>query len=133
METYLMTYEQIEHITRLQQSGKGYRAIATETGIPINSVKSWCRRHPIGADTQTACQQCGAPLCQTPGKRQRRFCSDRCRLLWWSVHPECKIGRAKYLHTCRFCGREFTNNRIAASYCSRACFARARAQVASDG
>lgn len=128
-----MTNDQIDTIVRLQQSGKGYRAIAAETGLPLNSVKSWCRRHPIGVDPLTACQQCGAAIHQTPGKRQRRFCSDRCRLLWWGTHPEYRKGRTLYTHTCRFCGREFTNNRITASYCSRACFARARAQVASDG
>lgn len=128
-----VTNEQIQSITRLQQAGKGYRTIAAETGLPVNSVKSWCKRHPVGSTGSSLCQQCGAPLYPVPGKRAPRFCSDACRLAWWKAHPEQKSHRVSYPHVCRFCGTEFTNNRVTASYCSRACFARARAQVASNG
>lgn len=128
-----VTNERIQSITRLQQAGKGYRTIATETGLPVNSVKSWCKRHPVGSTGPSLCQQCGTPLHPVPGKRAPRFCSDACRLAWWKAHPEQKSHRVSYPHVCRFCGTEFSNNRVTASYCSRSCFARARAQVASDG
>lgn len=128
-----MTNEQIDRITYLQQSRKGYRTIAAELDLPVNSVKSWCRRHPINGLERGRCQQCGAPLNQIIGKRTRRFCSDACRLLWWKEHPEKKSHRIAYRHVCRFCGAEFINNRAAASYCNRACFARARARESSNG
>lgn len=82
METHHMTNEQIEAITRLQQAGKGYRTIAAETGLSLNSVKSWCRRHPTSTSPPSFCQQCGSAIKQIPGKRARRFCSDACRMLW---------------------------------------------------
>lgn len=128
-----VTNEQIEIVARLQQSGKGYRAIAAETGLPINSVKSWCRRHPADRTAPSFCQQCGTALNQIPGKRTRRFCSDTCRMLWWKEHPENKSHRVAYRHVCRCCGMEFINNRAVASYCSRACFAKARTRVDADG
>lgn len=128
-----MTNEQIEAITRLQQAGKGYRTIATETGLPINSVKSWCRRHPADTSLPSFCQQCGSAINQIPGKRARKFCSDACRMLWWKEHPEAKSHRVAYRHVCRCCGTEFINNRAVASYCSRACFAKARTRVDADG
>lgn len=128
-----VTNEQIEIVARLQQSGKGYRAIAAETGLPINSVKSWCRRHPADRTAPSFCQQCGTALNQIPGKRTRRFYSDTCRMLWWKEHPENKSHRVAYRHVCRCCGMEFINNRAVASYCSRACFAKARTRVDADG
>ena len=106
-----VTNEQIEIVARLQQSGKGYRAIAAETGLPINSVKSWCRRHPADRTAPSFCQQCGSELKQIPGKRARRFCSDACRMLWWKEHPENKSHRVAYRHVCRCCGVELAKAR----------------------
>ena len=130
-EVFSMTKEQKEIITRLQRDGKGYRTIAAETCIPVNSVKSWIRRHPLEGKNCGRCLQCGAPLSQTPGRRQKKYCSDRCRMTWWSTHPEMRSGG--YGHICLVCGKEFVNSRNTASYCGRACFARARMKVTRDG
>ena len=127
-----MTNEQRETITHMQRIGKGYRTIASETGLSVNSVKSWCRRHPIEVERKDRCKQCGSALVQIPGKRTRLFCSDQCRLRWWATHPECRGHRVTYVHTCRFCGKVFTNNRVKADYCGRACFAKTRMKVATD-
>ena len=128
-----MTNETKDTISSLLAQGYGYRKISIETGISINSIKSWCRRHPIQTHSQSACKYCGSPLHQTPGKRQRRFCSDQCRLQWWKEHPEARIHRAEYRHVCRFCGKEFSNDRVTASYCGRLCFAKARMRVTLNG
>lgn len=127
-----MTSAQIEQVIRLQEAGKGYRTIASELGLSINSVKSWCRRHPVEETPVNGCKQCSAPLIQFPGKRKRFYCSDRCRYLWWAAHPECGGHRVEYKHVCRYCGAEFTNNRKAAEYCGRSCFAKARMKVKPD-
>ena len=128
-----MTNEQKINIARLQHEGKGYRTIAAEMELPLNSVKSWCRRHPFEEAPESGCRQCGAALRQIPGKRTRLYCSDRCRNLWWASHPESRGHRIMYVHTCRYCGKEFANNRVKADYCGRLCFASARMKSAADG
>ncbi len=128
-----MTNEQKEIIIRMQRSGKGYRTIATETGLPLNSVKSWFRRHTLTDQPQKECMQCGAALVQTPGKRARLFCSDQCRSLWWAAHPERRQHRVQYKHICQCCGKTFVNDRKSAKYCGRACFAKARIKVNANG
>ena len=128
-----MTNEQKMIINRLMRTGKGYRTIAREVDLPVNSVKSWCHRHPVDTDEGFVCLFCGRKLQQTKGKRQRKFCSDSCRMMWWSSHPESRNVKTVYHHICRFCGREFINSRIKASYCGRACFAKARMKGERDG
>ena len=57
-----MTKEQKGMIVVLQQRGFGYRKIAEETGLPMEAVKTYCRRHPITeADGEKG-------LCPLPGK-----------------------------------------------------------------
>ncbi len=127
-----MTDEQRERITILQCQGKGYRTIAAEMNLPVNSVKSWCRRHTASKNTTGCCKQCGTVLQQTPGKRKGLFCSDYCRRQWWANHPESRGHRVEYQHSCRFCGKAFTNNRVKADYCGRPCFAKARMKATAD-
>jgi hypothetical protein len=120
---------QIEQINRLRKDGKGYRVIASELKLPVNSVKSWCRRHPIEENKTNICQHCGAPVRQLPHRKKKRFCSDRCRLAWWSEHPEARKPGVTYTHICWYCGAAFETNRINGSYCSVDCFAKARKKV----
>lgn len=126
-----MTNKEKNEIIRLQKEGMGYRAIAACLSLPVDSVKSWCRRHPN--DQADECLCCGAAIHQTPQKRRRKFCSDRCRNAWWSAHPEMRSPKALYHHVCLCCGKDFSNSRISASYCSRACFARARMKEQPNG
>lgn len=121
-----MTYEQTMQISKLMQEGKGYRAIAAEMNLPVNSVKSWCRRHQAGETKTDCCPLCGRKVVSLPHKRPRRFCSDSCRIKWWSAHPEERTIKTGYTHICRHCGCEFINNRKTADYCCRECFAKAR-------
>lgn len=118
-----MTSLQKEKILQLQREGRGYRAIAAELDLTLDSVKSWCRRHPPDGKKKNGCQQCGAPLPRDSRQKSQRFCSDACRFAWWAKHP---VQHGKYVHTCALCGREFRNSRKEASYCGRACFSRAR-------
>lgn len=124
--TYDMTNEQTIMISRLMKDGMGYRKIAEELDLPVNSVKSWCRRHPCEEEKAEYCPVCGKEIFSLPHKRVRKFCSDGCRYAWWSAHPEERTIKTGYTHTCRHCGCEFTNNRKTADYCCRECFADAR-------
>ena len=126
-----MTNEQTIMISRLMRDGNGYRKIAAELDLPINSVKSWCRRHPCEEERTERCLMCGDEISSKPHKKPRKFCSDECRNKWWSHHPEKRNIKAGYKHVCRFCGREFKNSRKSADYCGRECFAAARRKAAS--
>ena len=77
-----MTYEQTLQISKLLRDGKGYRKIAEKLDLPVNSVKSWCRRHQAEETKTNCCPLCVRKVISLPYKRLRRFCSDSCRIKW---------------------------------------------------
>ena len=46
-----MTHEEKKQIGKMRAAGMSYARIAESLDISINSVKSYCRRHGLGADT----------------------------------------------------------------------------------
>lgn len=125
-----MTKEETDKIRQMMSDGIGYRAIATFLGMPVNSVKSWCRRHPIIKEEY--CLWCGNTIQQTPHKRMKKFCSDKCRYRWWSKHPEHRISEKPYKHICINCGNSFSTSRKESKYCSVSCFAEIRRGDTND-
>ena len=87
-----MTEMERNRVVELQHQGYGYKKISTLTGLPLNTVKSFCTRHPVRyediAEQQGLCRNCLKQLEQTPHRRKRYFCSDACRMAWWNAHPE---------------------------------------------
>lgn len=68
-----MTNEQKQKIIALRRDGAGYGRIAARLQISINTVKSFCRRHSLAANTAGAvCEQCGKPIEQNPGRKRKR-------------------------------------------------------------
>lgn len=132
-----MTDNEKEQITQLQQNGWGYKKIAVTLGLPVNSVKTHCRRHPVEKKSETAigciCQQCGTPITANAHCKAKKFCSDKCRMAWWNAHPNQIKRKAFYSFTCAYCGREFKSygnaHRV---YCSRECYASARRKEADS-
>lgn len=120
-----MTYEQKKQIRDLQYQGFGYKKIAAVVGLSVNTVKSYCRVHPVDL-TVGSCLQCGEPLIQLPNRKKKRFCSDKCRNVWWSAHPEARKPKTLYHHVCGFCGCKFDSLRVTSKYCSRSCLSDAR-------
>lgn len=126
-----MTQQQKETIMRMRRDGVSYSKISLALGISENTVKSFCRRNQLdGANIRrdySLCGQCGLPLIQTAGAKQKRFCSDKCRMAWWNAHPEAIDRKAIYTFTCTACGCEFESygnkNR---KYCSRKCYGQSR-------
>ena len=126
-----MTAEEIKTIRDLQQRGLGYKKIATLTGVPVNSVKTYCRRHKVDAppaeEPQAFCRGCGKPIQRIPQAKPRLYCSDSCRMRFWNSHRDEVQHKAGSTFTCPYCGREFQSignpNR---KYCSRECVANAR-------
>ena len=125
-----MVQNEIEEIVRLQRRGYGYKLIAQMTKLPENTVKSYCRRHPLfcaEVEDTSRCRRCGIPVEQTPHRKQKQFCSDACRMAWWNAHPE-RVKRGSYhAAMCALCGCSFEYyggaNR---KFCSRACYAEYR-------
>jgi len=126
-----MTGLQKQRIEYLRGKGESYAVIAAELGISTNTVKSYCRRNNLGVgyiaelptETEEACENCGKPLQHTPGSKHKRFCSDKCRLLWWKTHPESMNQKAVYNFTCANCDIVFSayGNKTR-KYCSHDCY-----------
>ena len=129
-----MTTAQKERIEYLRGKGDSYAAIAADLGMSENTVKSYCRRNNIGVAIKQkrpvatdTCANCGCPLSQTPRAKQKRFCSDKCRMAWWAKHPEAVNRRAVYHFVCPTCGAEFESyGNARRRYCSRTCFGLSR-------
>lgn len=135
-----MTVDEKNRIIMLRTSGRSLTEIAEETGISRNTVKSFCRRQGLTGDTIAnpkvavtdsstvkPCQCCGKAMTLYPGHRERKFCSDKCRLHYWNTH----LGKTRLTgmveYTCPVCGELFYAypNRQR-KYCSHACYIEAR-------
>ena len=122
-----MTNEQKLLVLSLRAEGLGYRRVANRLGISENTVKSFCRRHKnmpqVEEPEKSACKCCGAPIQQTPGRKEKKFCSDECRRKWWNSHLDLANRRAIYEITCAHCGKHFSVYGDAKrKYCSHECY-----------
>ena len=130
-----MTETEKLRIHKLRQEGLGYKKIAAALGLPVNSVKTYLRRHPIGEDAAAIpdfCEMCGKPIIQIPHRKHKRFCSDSCRISWWNAHPDKGGKRTLNTFTCIYCGRTFQSGARDRRYCSRNCYAKARKKAVSE-
>ena len=137
-----MTIEQRKMIDSFRNQGMGYKRIAAQLSISENTVKSYLRRNtqpektvptPVTVQSSQAatdthnCLQCGKPVQQNPGRKEKKFCSDTCRNSWWNKHLDQVKRKAIYRFTCPVCQKDFTaygkRNR---KYCSHACYIRGR-------
>jgi len=124
-----MNINQKMKIGEMRGQGMTYSAIAIELGLSENTVKSYCRRNNLGSvkAPNNVCPECGVSLIHLPHKRQKRFCSDKCRLAWWAKHPEALNRKAVYHFVCPICKNDFTAyGNAKRKYCSRSCCAAAR-------
>lgn len=125
-----MTDAQKDRIRQMKADGFGYIRIARELGILENTVKSFCRREGLNAaEAETlpapkgACLCCGAQVRQNPGRKMKKFCSDKCRNKWWNSHQDKVRRRAYYEFICAYCKKPFTAyGNARRKYCSQACY-----------
>jgi hypothetical protein len=131
-----LNFQQKEAIRLLRTEGQSYTKIADTLGISENTVKSYCRRNNLGGVAlpilepvnEAFCRQCGAPLKQLTGKKQKQYCSDRCRMAWWNAHPEVIKHKSLREFTCQTCGRVFEGyGKRERKFCSRACYSKSKA------
>lgn len=121
-----MTKEEKEKIAQMRESGFGYKAIAANLGISANSVKSYCKRNEmagVASKKEHICVCCGVPVIQHPGRKEKKFCSDRCRMKWWNGHLDQVKRRANYEITCQCCKKVFISyGNAGRKYCSHECY-----------
>lgn len=82
-ESGMMSKHTQKEIERMRMDGYGPTRIAHELDLSINTVKSHIRRHP-GMKNAVFCLQCGRAVPQTPGRKQKKFCSNTCRSRYWN-------------------------------------------------
>jgi endogenous inhibitor of DNA gyrase (YacG/DUF329 family) len=130
-----VTDEHKERIKTLRREGWGYKKISAALCVSANTVKSFCRKEGLGGALAVPgripddghCRECGIPLTQTAGMKQRKFCSPECRVRWWARHPEAIRHKTVARFTCPACGKEFSvNSGDARKYCSHGCYIAAR-------
>ena len=131
MELCWVTDQQKKQIIGMRLRGDSHAAIADALGISRNTVKSFCLRNlrPEPLEVQAApaltgtCAQCGKGFTLCPGHRQRRFCSDQCRMTWWNAHRDLIKSKAKLEYSCACCGKHFMGYaRQQRKFCSHACY-----------
>ena len=83
-----MNKEQKASIIKMRSDGMTFSEIANQLQLAINTVKSFYRRNAKTKSHLEACMHFGKPIVQTKHKRQKKFCSDKCRNAWWSAHPQ---------------------------------------------
>jgi predicted nucleic acid-binding Zn ribbon protein len=115
-----MTTREANLIERYRQEGMGAKKIAAELKLPLNTIKSYLRRHPA-EEADLYCLQCGKAIKQLRGTREKKFCSDKCRLDWWHKHQE-QLQRKTTEQVCAFCGKTFATHKKDQRFCSRLCY-----------
>ena len=125
-----MTGAQKQAILRARAAGVTYSQIADKVGLPLNTVKSCCRRAGVSVsedftantDTCNSCKNCGKTLPHREKVKPKKFCREACRRAYWK-------GRHKKIYpvACAHCGRAFKSyGNTNRKYCSRGCYIAAR-------
>ena len=111
-----MTNQQTDQILAMKARGYGYRKIAKELDISENTVKSVLRRK----SPEPRCKNCGVILHNTPGHRQKIFCSGKCRYACWRKNA---LSKSTVKSVCLYCGTEFSDYSYRhRKYCSHNCY-----------
>lgn len=123
-----------EQIESLRKEGLGYKKIAQLTGINLNTIKSFCRSNKLTSTDLLAfkCANCKSPLISTPKKKAKKFCCDKCRILWWNRNRNLLKSTAQIKKVCKHCGKEYPSYiRDNRKYCSHSCYILNRFKVVS--
>lgn len=119
---YAMTNEQKQAIA----------SIAEQLGLSINTIKSFCKRNNIMSGRITGsnvhfCLQCHKSITQAEHQKTKKFCSDKCRQLWWAENTALIPRDSQIERICPVCKTPFlsykSKNRI---YCSRTCYGKSK-------
>ena len=125
-----MTDKEKNKIAIYRNQGMSYTQISKKMDLSINAVKTYCKRHGLGGIRAygveenailTACEHCGKPVRQNPGRKQKRFCSDKCRHTYYNHHRtmRTKFTAEKKCPVCKNTFRYYPSS--GQKYCSKEC------------
>ena len=107
-----------QSILQLSAAGQSYSEIAKELSLSRNTVKSICQRNKN--TSEVFCKYCGKSMKQRKGRKQKNFCSDKCRANWW-YETQKKTQSIELI--CENCGDKFISyGNPNKHYCSRKCY-----------
>ena len=104
-----MTNEQKQAIASMRDSGVPITSIAQQLGLSVNTIKSYCKRHGIHSGNQSSknilfCLQCHKEIPQAEHRKAKKFCSDKCRQLWWAENTALIPRDSQIERICPVCG-----------------------------
>lgn len=127
-----MTNEQKQAIVSMRDSGVPITSIAQQLGLSVNTIKSYCKRHGIHSGNQSSknilfCLQCHKEIPQAEHRKEKKFCSNKCRQLWWAENTALIPRDSQIERICPVCKTSFlsykSKHRI---YCSRTCYGKSK-------
>ena len=126
-----MTAEQKIQIDELRKAGNGYKSISIRLNLSVNTVKSYCQRHHVESPKLPKnirlCLQFGQEVLQTPHRKAKKFCCDKCRMNWWKAHSAIIDKKSQQIFICPVCGEEFSAySSSKQKYCSRICYGKSK-------
>ena len=126
-----MTNEMKLKIDELRKDGLGYAKIASVLGITKGSVASYCRRNgasEVSNDNKLGrCLYCDKPIIEVSNSKPRKFCSDKCRSLYWKDHKGEINKKTFHEFICHNCGKCIKlYGKPNQKYCSLDCYFKAR-------
>ncbi len=102
-----MTETDKQLIFELRVRGIGYKAVGAVLGINRDQVRQFCKSYGLEGSAPTVainirekrdgkelCANCYLFIVQKETGRSRRFCSEKCRRLWWKKHRNVNVKKA---------------------------------------
>lgn len=121
-----MNSKEKSRIIELRQEGLGYKRIAGELNISVNTIKSFCRSHHLTSKyfpKPIKCKTCRKEIQQNCKRKARVFCCETCKQKWWNEH------RTSYKNTqlidtiCLSCGKPFKSySKTQRKFCCHGCY-----------
>ena len=75
------------------------------------------------------CPVCGKEIIQPPKTKTKRFCSGKCRGIWWHDNNADHNEKEKPVILCQYCGKAFHarwKSEMNRKFCSHDCYVRSR-------
>ena len=118
-----MTKKEKQKIIHLYNEGRTIAEIEEELGVSKNTIKSFLRRQ----EENQPCLYCKQPFVVYPGRKEKKFCSDKCRMKFWNSRLGTVDLAGMEECVCLHCGKTFrAYPKRKRKYCSHKCYIEAR-------
>lgn len=126
-----LSEERKEKILYMHTAGFDYRKIAEEMAMSVNTVRAFCRKNGLKNNSidvpAEKCWMCGNLVKQKFGRKVKKFCSDKCRNMWWNANLDKVNRKTFYEFECKHCKKIFSAyGNSKRQYCSYDCYIQER-------